>query len=72
MLSITAVGWRHAVLKQPRHRCRDAMTRLRDGKYVTRSAPGLGLVSGGFTVYTCVHDSFDRMLSITAVGWRHT
>ena len=43
MLSITAVGWHRTVLKQPRHRCCGAITRLRNGKYVTRSAPGTPL-----------------------------
>ena len=75
MLSIAAVGWCHTVLRKPPYRCGDMEKRLRNDITVYaehwRSTPARGAREGGFVECTCVCDSFDRMLSITAVGRYH-
>ena len=74
MLSITAEGWCHAVLSQTQYRRGDAVACLRNDITVTRQRPLCGAHDGGFDVkrsHTCVCYSFDRMLSITAVGRCH-
>ena len=67
MLSIPHVGWYHTVLTQPADRPVSTLVRLRNVETVTLPA-GRGSRCVAFIFYTCVFDSSERMLSITAVG----
>ena len=72
MLSIPHVGWYHTVLIQPADRPVSTLVRLRNVEAVTWSAPlplpAASTMRGVYIFYTCVFDSSERMLSITAVG----
>ena len=72
ILSITHIGQYHMVLRKPADRPVSAVPRLCNVKTVTRNRPCPTLGRSGFVVYTCVCDSFGRILSITAVVWYYT
>ena len=69
MLSITHIMWCQKVLRQPAYQPPGAVLSICNAFTVTHSTPCVpGACDDGFIECTCVFDSFDRMLSITAVG----
>lgn len=71
MLSITHIRSCQKVLRQPAYQPHGAVLRICNDFTVTRSHPLPGARDGGFIEFTCMCDSFVRMLSITVISRYH-